>query len=314
MQRNVPLSLLPWLLVGAALLSCLWWLMVADPVLESAPSPTQAIPGKVAESSAISSVLAPPPSPSPYMHMPGTIAASWDWSNIQANSTAAAAPVFDVEAIYRTLQRVRLDESGHLILDPVALQALNQALDYSGVDWTEANLKTFQDIVQQGLPATAGEQAVQLIGDFHQYLNAKQQWLELMGDADSMADHMAGFEALVELRRTYLGEEVARQLFAQEEAEARYMIQSMAMASDLALSTEDKRRRQQSLHQALSERVPAIPDWEARYQYYAAEKARLLQSGLPPADVQQQMNELLDRHFTLAEQAQAAHLKLDQLR
>lgn len=250
-----------------------------------------------------------------------TVAAQWDWSRFEnadsadsgAGNSEPLSGQFDVPTIYQTLSRIRLDESGNLILDQVVLQALNRALDYAGIEWTEAKLSEFQGIVAAGLPGVAGEQAVRIIGDYYDYLQAKQEWFELVGGTGADSDPVAGFDVLVELRRTYLGEEVAGKLFAQEEAEARYMIQSMGLAADGELDEQEKQRRQQALHEAFVNRAPDIPDWELRYQQFVADKSRILQSGLGEQEAQQQVAELLNQHFTLPEQALAAHLGLDQL-
>ena len=252
-----------------------------------------------------------------------TVAAHWDWSKFKTahESIEGAEPVsaiegtrFDVADIYLTLQRIKLDESGNLILDQVVLQALNNALLYADIDWTEEKLQSFQQIVQDGLPMAAGEQAVQIIGDYFHYLQARQEWFELTGNPPSAADSMAGFETLMALRRTYLGDDVANRLFAQEEAEARYMMQSMELAANRQLSAEERRQQQQSLYQQFANRAPDIPDWDARYQQFVADRSIILESGLGEEESRHQLKELMTQHFSLSEQAQAYHLQLDQLR
>lgn len=260
-----------------------------------------------------------------------TVATEWDWSQFESLAETAGETVeagepesfadpdmvgdiqFDVDSIYQALHQVKLDDSDNIIIDDVVLRALNQALVYSNVEWTPEKIYEFTQIVRSGLPEVAAEQAVRLIEDFHEYQLAKREFFQLMGDTGSNLDYATQFDELVSLRRLYLGSDVAKQLFAREEAEARYMLSSMKLAKNRELNADERQLRQADVYEEFVNRAPDVPDWDYRFQQFQAHKQDVLQSGLSVSEMQKQVQELMTQHFSQAELARAAHLNLEQL-
>lgn len=251
-----------------------------------------------------------------------TIGSQWNWSEFEPADQPddASAPVatdstasFDVPTIYAALADIHLSESGEVIPDQTALNALNRAFMTSGIDWTPARVAELQAIVQAGLPGIAGEQAAAIVGDFYQYTQDKAALESVYTSTTDPAEAQLQYNELMAIRRQTMGDNVADQLFADEEASARYMFESIALAQDTSLSADERRERQQALEQSLRERPPAIPQWQDRYVQFQQAKQAIQRAGLDRAEAQRQLDNLVDQHFSSSEQIQANHFKLNRL-
>lgn len=251
-----------------------------------------------------------------------TIGSQWDWSELEAvtqsdqtntGSKPKTAASFDVPTIYATLADIHLSESGEVIPDQTALNALNRAFVTSGIDWTPARVEELQAIVRAGLPGIAGEQAAAIVGDFYQYTQDKAALESVYTSTTDPAEAHLQYSELMAIRRQTMGDAVADQLFADEEASARYMFESIALAQDNSLSAAERRERQQALEQSLRERPPSIPQWQDRYAEFQQAKQSIQQAGLERAEAQRQLDNLVDQHFSSSEQTQASHFKLNRL-
>lgn len=235
-----------------------------------------------------------------------TIATEWQWDEVASSEEersesgrySGATAEFDVTVIYDNLQAVRLDEEGDVIMDDVALRALDEALDHGELELTGADLEELQELIRIGLPGKAGEQTAGIVGDYYEFLGAKQEFEAVYEAADTVRDFESEYEELVALRELYLGEEVARQLFAESDKEARFMLKSMALEADSSLDPEEREERQRELARQHYDKTPDIPDWDRRYQAYRQEKQYILDAGLAEEEQERQLRQLASQHFT----------------
>jgi len=238
------------------------------------------------------------------------LGAQWDWNNFESlknsknnidTSNSEHNVQFDVVAIFDALQAIELDQDGNVIPDPAALNSLQTLFDNSNFVWNETLLAEIQGLVMTGLPGTAGEQTVEVIGNYYEFFQAKQQ-INTLYNANSAYKHSREYyDELKALREMYLGQEVATRLFEKEDAEAEYMFAALALESDTALSAEQKQARQAELAARYLASTPDIPNWESRYAQYQREKQQILNSDLSDRDKQTQITQLAHQHFSAQE-------------
>lgn len=242
---------------------------------------------------------------------PRTVANTWRSApSEQRNETAftvfGSATTIDERAVREALREVRIDEHGNVVIDHMALSALRDGIASLG-PMDADRIAELQQIVRDGLPPPAGEQAATLIGSYYEYQQAART-LESTGEAD-LAQAQTRLDRLVELRHAYFGTETAEKLFGEEQAYARFMLASMQLAADETLSPEEKQQRQQALSRELPERlrvaeVPSEPqatelaaDFPARYAAFEREKQAILSAGLAEEDKNAQIEQLLHDYF-----------------
>jgi hypothetical protein len=236
-----------------------------------------------------------------------TVGSEWKWDNFSQPSTAVDSEVnesdkvFDVPFIYHSLQRVRLDEQGNVIVDHEALTALDETLNFSGLQLDAAQMEELKTLIRIGLRGRAGEQTAEIVEDYYRYLQAEKEFNQLAKTPGAEVDVQAAYEELVALRELYLGPEVAKKLFAQRDQDARYMLESMMLARNESLSAEERRARQEQLSAEFNAQTPVIDRWEQRYQIFQDAEAAVMSSALSDEEKQQQLEELLKQHFSADE-------------
>ena len=218
---------------------------------------------------------------------------------------------FDVPRIHRALATITLDDDDNIILDDQVLESLRQAFEYNLLEWTPDRLQTFINIVQEALPQNTADQAAKLINDYNRYLEAKKQLLNVADPNLDLEGQRQMQAELEDLRALYLGEGTANALFEEEEAITEFIYKTIVITNDPSLTPAEQSRRQAAASEALKNRAPKIPNWKQRYQSFQQEKQAVLEAGLTATDQQQQIDRLIQQHFTPQEQAQARHLNLD---
>lgn len=235
---------------------------------------------------------------------PNSIARLWQWENFATEQTApkiiadstdeeAGEPEpaevedipFDVVVIYDILQDIELTEDGRIVPDQTAKYALEKGFDDLGPDVSPEALEELQNLIRIGLPGEAGEEAARIMKTYYEYRLAEEEFNRQMENADAeSAPSLENYEKLVQMRRQYLGEELADGLYAVEEVQARHMFATMDIYQNAELSDEEKQEQLQALQSRLNERLLALgeltPDEVA-----AQEVERLRQSGASAADI-----------------------------
>ena len=242
---------------------------------------------------------------------PRTVADAWrarssEQQNETAFTTLRPAPAIDERAVRDALQEVRIDDNGNVVLDHRVLTALRNGIASLG-PMDADRIAELQQVIRDGLPPPAGEQAATLVGRYYEYQLAARS-LPDAGRGD-LAQAEAQLDRLVELRKAYFGEDAAEKLFGDEQAYARFTLASMQITSDPTLSPEEKEQRQQALYQQLPEHLrpvgaPSEPQpmelpagFAARYAAFEREKRAILAAGLTEEDKNAQIERLLHEYF-----------------
>jgi lipase chaperone LimK len=206
--------------------------------------------------------------------------------------------------VHAALREVRLDEMGDVVLDNEALSALQAAFASMPRGLTTEQLGQMQHTIRTGLPGRAGEQTAKIVANYHTYHLAQQRLKTDRGDeAMDPAAALVQLEELAALRRQYLGYEAANKLFGQEEAYARYTLESMRVQSLEDLPQAQKDAMQAQLKSRLATGVlpdkpsAAQTEWQHRHEIYQRERQLIMNAGLSAADEIEQVESLLRSHF-----------------
>lgn len=257
-----------------------------------------------------------------------TIAYKWQWENVTKRAPKADArsskvnesrPTgempYDAVAVYKVLQSIKLDENGRLVPDQTAMQALEKGYSELGPDLSPQAMSELQELIRVGLPGQAGEQAAQILEDYYRYRSAEVEFNREIENQLTMAGRTGNelptgdrYEDLVELRRSYLGKEVADSLYAVEDAQARHMFAALAIQQNADLTAEQKKAQQAALQERLNDQLLALGQLEP--QEAAAEKVRRLrETGAASADIYSTRKEILGaesaRELAAADQEEA---------
>lgn len=245
-----------------------------------------------------------------------TIEQAWRWerfskAELKPKNPPAGQPPFTVAGVHQALRTVELDANGMPVVDSRALSALQSAFADVSTRLTDADLQRLEEIIRAGLPGPGGEQVAGIVSNYYRYDIARrdiESQVPPPQDPESMQTH---YESLVALRQQHLGADVARQLFAAEEAYARFTIESMRIQATPGVSDADKERMQAELRTRLAEGVlPDKPDarereWQQRYARFAQQRQMILNAGLPERDQREQIEQLLATHFNDRERERA---------
>ncbi len=239
---------------------------------------------------------------------PNAIASRWQWENFIDDKPAASTDgkktvggksglesegPYDVVQIYNLLQSITLDDSGRLIPDQIAKQALENGFMSLGPDLSSEGMSELQELIRIGLPGEAGEQAAQILENYYQFRLAEMEFNQQMEnplpttEPGQMADPLAAVdqhEKLVQLRRSFLGNEVADQLFAVEDTQARHMFDVIAVQQNADLTDEEKQNQLATLQMQLNENLVALGQLEPE-EAAAEQVQRLREQGAPTDDI-----------------------------
>jgi lipase chaperone LimK len=221
-----------------------------------------------------------------------TIADQWQWNNFantgqtfedseggKSRPTSAVPP--DVVGIYRILQSIKLDENGRVLPDQTLKEALEVGFDDLGPNLSAVAMSELQNSIRKGLPGSAGEQAAHILESYYQFRLAEEEFNRPTENQSSAVDR---HKELLQLRRNFLGEEIADKLFAMEDNQARHMFASIAIQQDANLTPDEKQAKQAALQEQLTSRLLAQAQVEPNEA--AAEKVNSLrEKGASSADI-----------------------------
>lgn len=261
-----------------------------------------------------------------------TIASIWQWevetinaNNAQETTATSGEQVNDMssqfpftqESVFKALHAVKLDSNNDIILDDDALIALNNTLDFSEVKLDGEAIEKLKDLIRKGLPGDAGEETAQIVGDYYQFLGAKNEFnalYETKGvEGQSIEDYEAQYNELISLRELYLGTEVSEKLFASSNANSRYMFESMKLEANDSLSDEEKKQAQAKIVERHAEDSINVNNWNERYQAFLNDKQYIVNSSIGDNEKRIQLRALMHEHFSHEELEYVSHLQLDSL-
>ncbi len=135
---------------------------------------------------------------------PNAIANKWQWENFSSDKSVANSDAkktetktktekkpsdlegqvsYDVIEIYNLLQSITLDETGGVIPDETAKQALENGFMSLGPDLSQEAMSELQDLIRIGLPGEAGEQAANILENYYQFRLAEVDFNQQMANA-----------------------------------------------------------------------------------------------------------------------------------
>ena len=198
-------------------------------------------------------------------------------------STAAS---FDSLFIYDALLMLSFGEEETLELDRNTLSALQSIYTELGPSPDAETFAQLQMLLNEALPASAAQSFMQALKPYFAYKQAEQDVRNAIAqaDPDGAQDPIAGYEQLVLLRRTYLGEETASRLYAEQEAQLPYMTEAMAVARDKSLTEEERAARLGSLQDAFNETASQMESPLAS-KVLAAKVERLRAAGASESEI-----------------------------
>jgi len=167
-----------------------------------------------------------------------------------------------------------------------------------------------QQLIRESLLGIAGEQVAQLVGDYHQFLGAKDEFSEIYeGTENTAADDplvsLEGDEALYAelqaLREVHLGAETANSLFSEADANAEFMFASMKLEYDTTLTAEEKDLKLAEIDARRIEKSINIDGWSERYDSFVSAKQDILTAAISPDEQRQQLSSLLAERFSAEE-------------
>lgn len=207
----------------------------------------------------------------------------------------------DYPWIYEEIGKIRLTGDGDILVDDIALKALRKALSRDKDKFTPELMNEIQNILKTGLPGAAGEQAAELVSNFHEFLLAKRELSEAYSDIHISAGlAQKGLEEEEKsLRNIYLGEALAEQLFKKEDQQSGYMYKVFKIAASKELTKEEKIKNRAELNKIHF--TPDIHNWDVRYDNYREKLDTILSSGIVDKEKDAEINILQTEHFTKEE-------------
>jgi Proteobacterial lipase chaperone protein len=254
-----------------------------------------------------------------------TIAEIWEWDSFpEKHEVLESDPdteklfdkfsdtVIDPEYLYSVLQDVQLDANGDVVLDYRALQALELTVSRGRLGLDAIGLAELQALIQVGLPGKAGEQTARVVGDFYNYLGAKDElaFLHQPPVEGDKVEWRKQYRDLISLREMYLGKDVADALFVQANANTEYMIEMFALDADATLEEAVKHQRRVAVTEKLVADLISITAWSVRYGAYKNDRD-LLQAKIGAKLNEMERDDLLAQHFSLEEIEQLIYLNVD---
>jgi len=255
-----------------------------------------------------------------------TIATQWKWdknnekTSPEYTSNQQSLP-FTPQSVHNALQAIKFDENNNIILDHDALISLDEALERIYKKMDGDTLTVLKNIIQEHLPGKTGEQTAQIIGDYYQFLKAKDQFSELheaasdagMETLESIEQNEILYTELQALREAHLGSEVTAGLFRVSDANSKYILQSMKLELDNSLTTEEKALQHQKIITEHTEQSINIVNWPSRYQVFLNLKQSIVEASIDEGEKQKQVSQLLVQQFNRDELQRIEHLNLDQI-
>ncbi len=171
---------------------------------------------------------------------------------------------FDLQGIHQSLKKLELDRRGHIKLNGITRQSLEEALSSTALALTDYDLKVLHDSILDALPEETGREASELLLSYFRYLRAKELTLKsehLLVEIEDLRAHQA---ALSELRAALLGTDRAKRLFRKSEDDRAFMLESMALSTNVDLSPEERTSRIEMLGEKYHQYAPPIEEWSLR--------------------------------------------------
>ncbi|WP_165856892.1 lipase chaperone [Marinobacter sp. JSM 1782161] len=178
-------------------------------------------------------------------------------TTVQGSTPASAAPVtdteadFNLDAVANALSRLNHDDNGRLLLDRQARDILEAVFLNRDHALNEARFQDLQNLIEAGLQDEAGRQAAAVAARFYRYSNAYREIRDTLGRHAGLDRLEANYRQIHQLRRTYLGADLATALYGDAESLMRYTLASMRLQANPSLTPQQRLARQEALRSDL---------------------------------------------------------------
>ena len=122
-------------------------------------------------------------------------------------------------------------------------------------NFDEVSLGVITERLEQTLPAGVINEAVGLMENYFSYRKAEQSLL--IPDLNS-EELLSMFTQSAQLRRAYLGEDIANGLFSEEEQMTRHLIRKRILSEDPNLSEEEIQAKDKEIQTAFNRAFPGV--------------------------------------------------------
>jgi len=224
-----------------------------------------------------------------------TLGSKWSFNEVsnhvkdQASQQAGGNPAliqfpgFDIDYVYEKLKQVELDNQNNIKLNDKTRAALDATLNVPNLVLSELDLSWLSETIQIALPGDVGTQASKIILDYYDYLQSKDQLLGDMSHPTTIEGQQELLSMDKALRTHIFGETVAKQLFSKQEYTSQFMLESLTVAQNDALSREEKEQKIDHLRDKYYQNSPPIDDWKNKYASYLEQQNIIYQQGLASA-------------------------------
>lgn len=201
----------------------------------------------------------------------------------------------DSVALYDALLILNFDSEGNLLFDRntrAALQLLHDQLAEDGdgqgpgvESRVQSRLESLQTLLSDALPEAVAIQLLDLLQDYSAYRQAVEDVQRTRATETLAASNpLDNYEQIKALRRSYLEEEQASGMYAEEEAQLPYMVESMAVARDPNLTEEERAEKLAAMQAEFNETASRMESPLAR-KVLEAKVARMRADGASDAEV-----------------------------
>lgn len=197
-----------------------------------------------------------------------TIAKQWQWPRDRdqqerdATADEDESLPFTEQSVYDSLQAVKVDKNGNIILDHDALISLDEALERIHNRLDSESLLKLQDIIRDALPGKTGEQTAQVVEDYQRFLGAQEEFSQMhqgsvstVQTLNSLDNDQALYRELQNLREIHLGTENTASLFHDSDANAEFMFDSLRLGLEQHLTPEEIESRRREIQQRLQQQL-----------------------------------------------------------
>jgi len=162
---------------------------------------------------------------------------------------------FDYEVTEQVLAKVKLDDSGELLLNPGLADILTEAVDSLPRNMNDKALHRAAFLVSKGLPDVPGQQLASVFINYYHLQHASTLVASSGKSKLELAGKRSTFQATIERQDHYLGTGVATQLFGKQRRITHYLYQRREIRESSNLSPQQKQKK---LHTLQNQRKDAI--------------------------------------------------------
>lgn len=234
---NKQTRLFPGIVVAAAVGVVVF---VALALMGEQPAPTAVTATPQAHTSTAPDVVPPPPTALPLHENPQT-------GVVEQAPQDEPAPA-EEDHLSDLFAQIPRTNDGDLQYGLATKRFLDSLLDSMDYRITDEELEVLKEMARLSLPGQLGEQTVNLLESYVSYRNAEKS---LLASDAAPKNPMENLEQMSQLRRLHFGEEIANKMYAEEEARARYFIQSFQLAANQKLSQEEREEKASELSREL---------------------------------------------------------------